>query len=184
MQWRRWNNVIHRDLGYLCVGLTLVYVVSGIAVNHISDWNPNYRIERRTAKIGPIDATDLESPGAVRGILARLGLAPAYRTTFRPDTATLRIFLEDGTADVDLATGRATVEMVRERSLIRAANVLHLNVPKRLWTWIADLYAVSLGLLAVTGLFVLKGKKGVTGRGAWLTAVGVAVPLLFLWIYR
>ncbi|HEX9092916.1 MAG TPA: hypothetical protein VF902_02935, partial [Coriobacteriia bacterium] len=38
-------------------------------------------------------------------MLARLGLAPEYRTTFRPDTATLRIFLEDGTADVDLTTG-------------------------------------------------------------------------------
>lgn len=184
MQWRRWNNVVHRDLGYVCVGLTLVYVVSGVAVNHIGDWNPNYRIERRTAEIGPRDDTDLDSPAAVGEILARLDLAPAYRTTFRPDTATLRIFLEDGTADVHLATGRTTVEIVRARSLIRAANVLHLNIPKRLWTWMADLYAVSLGLLAVTGLFVLKGKKGITGRGAWLTAIGVALPLLVLWLYR
>jgi len=117
-------------------------------------------------------------------MLARLGLAPEYRTTFRPDTATLRIFLEDGTADVDLATGRATVEIVRERSLLGAANALHLNIPKRLWTWMADLYAVALGLLAVTGLFVLKGRKGITGRGAWLTAIGVLVPLVFLWMCR
>ena len=31
-KWRRWNNVLHRDLGYLCVALTIVYAISGIAV--------------------------------------------------------------------------------------------------------------------------------------------------------
>lgn len=45
MKWRRWNNIIHRDLGYLCAGLTIVYVVSGIAVNQVRDWNPNFKIE-------------------------------------------------------------------------------------------------------------------------------------------
>ena len=44
-QWRRWNNILHRDIGYVCVALTVIYAVSGIAVNHIHDWNLNYRIE-------------------------------------------------------------------------------------------------------------------------------------------
>ena len=73
----------------------------------------------------------------------------------------------------------ATVELVQHRVVLYAANALHLNSPKKLWTWVADLYAVSLGLLAITGLFVLKGKTGITGRGAWLTAIGVAVPGIF-----
>jgi hypothetical protein len=42
---------------------------------------------------------------------------------------------------------------------------MHLNHPKKLWTWMADIYAAVLIILAVTGLFVLKGKKGITGRG-------------------
>jgi len=29
MKWRKWNNILHRDIGYLCVGLTVVYV-SGV----------------------------------------------------------------------------------------------------------------------------------------------------------
>jgi hypothetical protein len=48
----------------------------------------------------------------------------------------------------------------------------------------ADLYAVALLALAVTGLFMLKGKKGITGRGAWLTTFGVLIPVVFLWLYR
>jgi len=95
----------------------------------------------------------------------------------------VRIFLEDGVVDVNQGTGTATVEIVRPRPILRQANFLHLNHAKRLWTWLADLYAVALGLLAVTGLFVLKGKKGITGRGAWLTGAGVVLPLVFLWLY-
>jgi len=182
VRWRRWNNVLHRDVGYLCVGLTLVYVVSGVAVNHVDAWNPNYAIERRTASVGPLD-TAAPPDQVVRGVLAGLDLPPAYRTTFRPDPGHLRIFVEDGTVDVDLETGAATVEIVRRRPVVFAANFLHLNHPKRLWTWMADLYAVALGLLAVTGLFVLKGRKGITGRGAWLTAAGAGIPIVFLLLY-
>lgn len=184
MQWRRWNNVLHRDLGYVCAGLTIVYVVSGVAVNHVNAWNPTYRIEQRTAAISPLAPSDLATPEGVRRLLVQLDLTPTYRTTFRPDSASLRIFVEDGAVDIDFTAGLAAVEIVRERPVLGAFNFLHLNHPKKIWTWVADIYAVALGLLAITGLFVLKGKKGITGRGAWLTAAGVVVPILFLWLYR
>jgi hypothetical protein len=132
--------------------------------------------------VGPLDA-ERPTDAVVRDVLAALGLPAAYRTTFRPEPGHLRIFVDDGTVDVELATGAATVEIVRRRPMLFAANFLHLNHPKRLWTWMADLYAVALGLLAVTGVFVLKGKKGITGRGAWLTAAGVAIPFVFLLVY-
>jgi hypothetical protein len=72
---------------------------------------------------------------------------------------------------------------MRERGGLRHANSLHLNHYRGLWTYRADLYAVALFLLAVTGMFVIKGKKGITGRGAWLTGIGVLIPLVFLWMY-
>jgi hypothetical protein len=37
--------------------------------------------------------------------------------------------------------------------------------------------------VTITGLFLVKGKNGITRRGAVLTAIGVIVPLLFLFIY-
>ena len=36
------NRVSHRDIGYLIAGLTIIYALSGIALNHKNDWNPNY----------------------------------------------------------------------------------------------------------------------------------------------
>jgi len=38
-------------------------------------------------------------------------------------------------------------------------------------------------VLAISGLFILKGKNGITRRGAWLTAAGIIVPIVFLVMY-
>jgi hypothetical protein len=66
--------------------------------------------------------------------------------------------------------------------VLATLNRMHLNAAQGLWTWIADAFALSLITLAVTGLFVLKGPKGITGRGAWLTLLGCAIPAGY-WIW-
>ena len=84
---------------------------------------------------------------------------------------------------MDLPTGEVVQERVSDRKILKEVNFLHLNHPRKLWTYLADLYAVCLAILAITGLFVLKGRKGITGRGAWLTGIGVVVPIVFLLLY-
>jgi hypothetical protein len=183
MKWHKWNNILHRDIGYLCVGMTIVYAISGVAVNHIRDWNPNYSVRRVSTNVGPVVADNPRSPDVLRSILTQVGESPDYRDSFRPDSTTLEIFLDGGTVTVDLPTGDAELERVTSRTGLREANFLHLNHAAKLWTWVADLYAVALLFLAISGLFVIKGKKGIKGRGGWLTAIGIAVPIFFLWIY-
>jgi hypothetical protein len=183
-KWRKWNNIIHRDLGYVCVGLTVVYAVSGVAVNHVADWNPNYRVQSVETRVPPELLAEHSSPATIHEILKAIGEDGTPRATFRPDPETLQIFVDDGpTVYVNLETGAVLSETVRDRRVLREANFLHLNHPKKLWTYFADAYAVALALLAVTGVFVLKGKKGITGRGAWLTGAGVVIPVVFLWLY-
>ena len=180
-KWRKWNTILHRDIGYLIVGLTLVYGISGIAVNHTADWNPSYRIEKRGLQIEPIVEEQREA--IVRVALDRLGLTEEPQNTFRPDPETLQLFFEQETYSIDLPTGKVVVEVVRHRRVLFEFNQLHLNAPKRAWTYIADVYALALIVVAITGLFVLKGRTGITGRGAWLTAIGVLVPVLY-WLYH
>lgn len=184
IKWRRWNTAIHRDLGYLCAGLTLVYAVSGVAVNHAADWNPNYSVSTRVVELEGLEPAQARSPEFAGTVLERLGVEGPVQGMFRPDPATVQIFLaESRTITVDLTAGTASVEDVRDRPGLRMANFLHLNHARKLWTWMADLYAVALALLAVTGLFVLRGRNGITGRGAWLTAAGVVIPVAFLLLY-
>ncbi len=185
--WRWWFRTIHRDVGYLCVGLVLIYSISGIAVNHVEDWNPNYSIEVTQSNIGPVaaagSAAGRDDEAVARDVLERLHSPTDFRTVFVPEPGQLRIIRTNHTIDVELENGDVRQERVTPRFLLREANSLHLNHPKRLWTWIADAFAVALIVLAITGMFMLKGKKGITGRGAWLTATGFAVPLFFLWLY-
>ena len=180
MNWRRLNNVLHRDVGYLAVGLSIVYGVSGVAVNHKADWNPSYRVAKTARQIEPIEASDREA--IVREALGKLGIEQAPRNAFRPNPETLQLFFRQATYSIDLPSGAVVIEAARPRPVLFEFNQLHLNTPKRLWTVVADAYAIALVVLALTGMFVLKGRTGITGRGAWLTAIGVLLPGLY-WVY-
>ncbi len=180
MKWRKWNNILHRDIGYLIAGLTLIYGISGLAVNHIGDWNPNFKIEKSLLTIAPVTATERED--MVTEVVDKLKLTELPKDSFRPDELTLELFYEEKTYSVDIPTGNVIVENTIPRRVLYEMNQLHLNSPKGIWTYIADLYAVSLIFVAITGLFVLKGKTGIKGRGAWLTAIGVLIPSLY-WVY-
>ncbi|RZL30371.1 MAG: hypothetical protein EOP00_36540 [Pedobacter sp.] len=54
MHWRKANILIHRYLSYYFFGLTAVYAISGFAVNHIEDWNPNYIINKKSVEISQL----------------------------------------------------------------------------------------------------------------------------------
>lgn len=183
MKWRKWNNILHRDIGYLAFGLTLIYAISGVAVNHIVNWNPNYKIETVQSSINPIAQKITDTDEIIDNILKQLGISEAPKNNHFTDRETIQIFLENNTVTTNLRSGDVSQEIVQSRTLFRPMNFLHLNHPKKLWTWLADIYAIALALLAITGLFVLKGKKGITGRGAWLTVIGIIIPIVFLVLY-
>jgi len=180
-KWRRWNNILHRDVGYFCVALTVIYAISGVAVNHIQDWNPNYKIERVEETFEPFPVSDRAT--MVAHSIEVLGL-PSPKESFRPAPETVQLFYDGWSVEVHALEGSAIVERPRDRFLLRDANYLHLNHARGLWTWFADAYAILLLLLAVTGIFVLKGKKGFSGRGKWFVAAGLVLPVLFLVVLR
>lgn len=178
--WRRWNNILHRDIGYLIVALTIAYGVSGIAVNHAADWNPSYTKAKRTMSIAPVERESREE--IIADAVSKIGREDEPQNAFRPDPETLQLFYPDETYSIDLPTGTVLVEQTMTRPVLFEVNQLHLNSPKGIWTYIADLYALTLIIVAATGLFVLKGRHGITGRGAWLTGIGVLIPCAY-WIY-
>ena len=180
--WRRWIVAIHRDAGYLCAALTVVYAVSGIAVNHIHGWNPNYRIVREERRFEPIPVTSKDEMAA--RIVELLDLPGPPRDSFRSKPEKIALFYDGWSVEADVVAGKAAIERPRERAVFADVNFLHLNRARGLWTWVADLYAVGLALLAGTGIFILKGRQGLGGRGKWLVAAGLGVPLAFLLVLR
>jgi hypothetical protein len=179
---RKWIRVLHRDFGYLFAGMTLIYGISGIALNHLDDWNPNYIIEYNELQFpAPMDKSALDREHVI-SLLKGINRENSFKNYYFPSDESLKIFIKGGTIMINLTTGKGYVETIRHRPVFHEVDLLHYN-PSRLWTWFSDLFAVALILLAVTGLFMIKGKKGITGRGAWLAAIGIAIPLIILYIY-
>ncbi len=174
--WRAWLRAIHRDTGYVAVGFTLIYALSGLAINHIKDWDPNFHSSERTQTITPVpdDATDGE---AVERVITAAG-------TGKPDEVyragdEVRLTYANGT-QVTAIGDQLTVQERSPRFFLRVANWLHYNRGKKAWTIVADIYAVMLLYLAISGLFMIKGRLGLRWRGTILVSLGVAVPIAYV----
>jgi hypothetical protein len=178
MRLRKLVIATHRDVGYLLAGMTVLYAISGVAVNHIDDWNPNYVLRSDSVSVGVLD--DAPRFELAAEVLDRMNVAEEPREVVRMAPDELKIFLEGRTLTVDLGRGEVHDEVFRRRFGFFETNYLHLNRGKGIWTWIADVYAVGLALLACTGIFIITGKKGLGGRGLVLLIIGLAIPLAYL----
>ncbi|MDF1526671.1 MAG: PepSY-associated TM helix domain-containing protein [bacterium] len=161
----------------------LLILISGVLLNHIHGFNSNYKIVQEQFKLPPEVAANALTPPGVQAVLDNIGESRPYDAVFQPDSDSLHIFVAGSVVEVDLKEGSAMYEKVAERPILKGMNDLHLNRAGKLWTWMADIYAVAFGLLSLTGLFVLTGRKGITGRGAWLTGIGVAIPIALAVIF-
>jgi len=185
---RRYLRALHRDAGYLAVGLTFIYALSGLAVNHIKDWDPNFTQIDRTLplrldpKFQNVRLT-LDPPAAravAHATMAALGRDDVVRDVYAVDDTHVDVTLDGTMLYVDVAKGVVREEGQKDRFALRIANWLHLNRGKPAWTFIADGYAVFLLFLATSGLFMIPGKLGLRGRGAILTGLGALVPALYV----
>lgn len=180
MRLRKLIIATHRDVGYFFAGLTVLYAISGVAVNHVGDWNPNYSVERDVHQLGPLEGNEKDS--LAREVIERLDAEEPLLSTVRSAPDQLKIFLEQRALTVSPSTGEVIDERVSRRPVLFHLNFLHLNHGKGLWTWYADAYALAMLVLALTGIFIITGKKGLSGRGLWLMIAGLVVPLLFLFL--
>lgn len=183
MKLRRYFRIIHRDFGYLFFALVIIYSLSGIAVNHVDKWNPNYKIEKSSVKIKTLTDSSITDEALIKYVIKQLTIEDSIKSSFRSAPFEIRIFMENKTIDANVEKGIAKLEVISSRRFFRESNYLHLNNAKKAWTYVADYFAVSLILLAITGLFMVPGKNGLGGRGKYLVILGILVPVIFLLVY-
>ena len=178
---RKLNRATHRDLGYFFVAMILVYALSGIAINHINDWNPSYVLQTETYDYKADLGKKLDKQ-YVREILEEVGIKNAYRKHYFPKEGQCKVFVKNGIVNIDMRSGVINSEITQRRVVFHAVNWLHYN-PNVVWKWISDIFAGALIILAISGMFILKGKNGLKWRGTILMIAGVLLPLVFLYFY-
>jgi hypothetical protein len=181
-QLRKWFRVIHRDLSFFFSGVIIIYAVSGIMLNHRNSINPNYTIKLHTIQVEgsfPMDKESI-SKSMVIDMLKPIKENRNYTKHYFPENNKLKVFLKGGSSlEVDLQSGKAMYEALKKRPIISQFNRLHYN-PGNGWTIFSDIFAVSLIVITITGIFMNKGKKGILGRGGIELLVGIIVPVLFM----
>jgi hypothetical protein len=178
--WRPWLRAAHRDVGYVAVGLTFIYALSGLAVNHLTDWSDgdaSFKTYSSTHELGRLTGEDQAIAEELR---RRLAIKEVPREIYRATPDELEVIFDKRSLHANTTTGHVVDEGQRPRFILRAANWLHLNRGKKAWTYVADGYASALLLLAVSGMFMIAGKNGLIGRGAVLVGLGVALPVLYV----
>lgn len=178
---RKWSSIIHRDLSFFFAGLIAIYAISGIAMNHKRDFNPDYSISRHELVLtGKFPMPKNINRQAVDLLLKQIDQQGGYAKHYYYSEQNMKVFLKGGSSlDVDMNTGVAVYEKMQKRFLLKAFNRLHLN-PSRWWTWFSDIFAISLLIITITGLLIIKGPKGFIGRGGIEFTVGILIPILFL----
>ncbi|MBI3136469.1 MAG: PepSY-associated TM helix domain-containing protein [Bacteroidetes bacterium] len=173
---RRLNVALHRDLGYFFSALVVIYCISGIALNHVDDWNPDFIIAKETIQLDRVyQRTEITDDKVLE--FGKLVGEEDYKLYDFPTKDQVKIYYEDATFHIHLQDQSGIYERVSRRPVFYQTNVIHRNSLAG-WKWISDIFAFLLITITITGLFVLKGKYGISGRGKWFIAAGIIPPLV------
>ena len=183
MKWlRRWSRILHRDIGYFFIGTSLIYGISGIALNHIHDWNPSYSINIKHFTTD-LDLKKNVSKDVIERLIEKRGDALDYKSHYYPENEILKVFLKGGsTIVVNTNSGEGMTEFLKRRAVFYEVNYLHYN-PNAWWMWFSDIFAGALIFLSITSFFIVKGWKGAWGRGGIYIVLGFIIPIVFLIIF-
>lgn len=175
---------LHRDFGYFFVGLIIAYCISGIMLNHRTDFNPvRYKYDFKQVQTNfhlPKESVTLES---VKSFNEKNKIGNFNDYDFRGDS-TLVIYYKSADATVYLATGKADINIWRERPILSRLYSLHVSFMDNNWyKWYSDLFALGLMFIATLGMFLIRGKNSFRKRG-WLFALaGNIIPIIALFLF-
>jgi uncharacterized protein len=178
MSWNKkklqyWFRVLHRDIGYLAVGITLVYALSGFFLSHKNIFSATITEEFA-----------IEFPKNLQGddFMNHWNTNTSVTINhFKESDNQIKLFLEGGTGRYDKSSGEVYYEIFKKRPIITFFNQLHNN-QKKGWIYIADIYAFLLIFLAISGLVMVNGKNGFLKRGVWLVTLGIIIVILFAFV--
>lgn len=181
---RKWCRTIHRDLSFFFAGMILIYAVSGFVMNHRDSINPHYSVTCTRLTVDSLPAQAAFDKQAVLQLMERTNVTEKYTKHYFPKPNFLKVFLKGGSSlEADLATGEVCYESLKRKPIISTMTTLHYN-PGKWWTWFADLFALSLIAITLTGLFMMKGRYGLWGRGGIELLLGIVIPLILIFFVK
>lgn len=156
------------------IGISIVYGVSGIYLNHLDGTNPAYKTITKSFII----EKDLTESSFIESI-SNQATFPKVNKVREQDSDEITFFIDGGTGVYDKTTGEVSYEIKKKKHFVYWVNKIHYNSLKN-WKWMGDFFAVSLIFFAVSGIFMVRGKNGIAKRGKWYLIAGLIIPILYI----
>jgi hypothetical protein len=170
----------HRDIAYFYLGLIIAFSFSGIFLNHRQAWHPKrYKAEVREFTVTPVDK-DSVSDSFIATFTKEQNIEDNLRR-FTLNGNNLRISYVNHDVDVDIVTGAASIVHYKITPVLGQMTILHVDTSKW-WIYYSDVFGAAMLVIAITGMFIEKGKNSFWKRGWKLALVGVIFPLIFLFL--
>ncbi len=181
MKWTKYSRKLHRDLGYILCTMIIIYALSGIAINHVDDWNPDFIVQKESVSLRLPSNPSSISFTLLEDALKEKSLSKEFVSFDIPSESKVKIYFKNGSMLYNLDKQVGELEVAVRRPIFFEINMLHRN-PGGLWTLISDLFALGLIFISITGISMMRGKNSFSGRGKWLVAAGTLTPIIALLI--
>jgi hypothetical protein len=170
---------LHRDLGYFYLGLIISFSISGLLQNHRDSWKPEkYTVIEKQVQWKPMGIDKLEDDEA-KFIRKSLGIDDKFRKAIIKK-GVLKISYENNDLEINLATGKGELVTYGKTPIIYQMHYLHKST-SNWWIYYSDIFALSLLLMAITGVFMIeKGKNTFRFRGWKLALARLVFPIVIL----
>ena len=171
----------HRDIAYFYVGLIISFSLSGIFLNHRQAWHPRrYTYEKKEISIAVPAVKDSINDAFIAAFTKQQSIDDQLRR-FNINEDKLRISYVSHDVEVDLGTGRGSIETYRVTPLLGQMTQLHQDTSKW-WIYYSDVFGIAMLTIAFTGMFIEKGRLSFRSRGWKLALAGLLFPLVFLFL--
>jgi len=156
---------LHRDIGYFVVGLTMIYVISGVVLV----FRDTSFLKQKT------EVTKEFKPGLNGEALGR----EMRKRGFKVEKAEGSILYFEG-GNYNSETGTATYTEEKLPAIFEKLNKLHKSSAKSSTAWLNITYGVLLGYLAISAFFMFKPKTKLFRRGAIISALGFVFAVVMV----
>lgn len=161
----KWMRALHRDIGFLVVGLTVIYCLSGVVLTfRETNLLKSEQYIEKSVEPG-LSATEL--PGALH-------------------MKRLKVTGEDGQAitftngSYNKETGLASYTSMELPVALNALNALHKATSSSGKHWFTLLYACGLAFLALSSFWMYRRENRNFKRGLVLSSAGIVFAVLLL----
>jgi hypothetical protein len=170
----------HRDLAYFFLGLIIAFSFSGIFLNHRQQMSPRrYTYEIKPIAVAPI-VKDSVNDAYINQFTESQNIQDALRR-FQVNENSLRISYTTNDVEIDISTGQGKITTYKTIPLLGQMTQLHVDTSKW-WIYYSDVFGVAMLTIAITGMFIEKGRNSFRSRGWKLALIGIIFPLIFLFL--